>query len=389
MPTDALVLLRALRSLLPDAAQTRVLRACLCGGDAAGLPPEWIGGRLAPLLNAATGPHVPDRAARAFLKAAAVHEELRAREYLRVCEIVFSALPVPFLVLKGAALGESIYGNQALRHSHDIDLLVREQDRSSAARALLAAGFVLRAGELVHPCGLPVRVETRLFQPDYYRSDFDPLLERGATASVAGCAVRVLSPADSLLLACGHASWSPRRSTLQWACDAWMITHRSTVDWDVLVGAAEVSRLTAPLGVMLSYVRAELDARIPEDVPDRLARLPVPAQARDLALFGACHGGRRRSFEAAGDWPAQLRLLYWILFPSPEYARQACGARSETPLPLVYLMRPARYLYARARSMLRRTRDRASAATSSAARLPPRAPRENRAELPGSSIGNP
>jgi hypothetical protein len=348
MPTDAQVLLRALRTLLPDASQTRVLRACLCDGDAMGLPPEWIGGRLAPLLNAATGPNLPDRGVRAFLKAAAVHEELRAREYLRVCAIVFSALPVPFLVLKGAALGESIYGNQALRHSHDIDLLVREQDRTAAAAALLDAGFVPSAEEFVHPCGLPVRVETRLFRPEYYRSAFDPLRERSATATVAGHAVRVLSPADSLLLACGHASWSPRRSTLQWVCDAWMITHHRAVDWDVLVGAAEDSRLTAPLSVMLSYVRTELGARIPEDVPDRLARLPVPAQARDHALFGARHGARRSIFKAAGSWAAQLRLLQWILFPSPEYVRQACDARPDMPLPLVYLVRPARYLLARA-----------------------------------------
>jgi hypothetical protein len=348
MPTDALVLLRALRALLPDAGETRVLRACLCGGDATGLPPERIGGRLAPLLNATAGPRLPDRAVRAFLKAAAVHEELRAREYLRVCAIVFSAVAVPFVVLKGAALGESIYGNQALRHSHDIDLLVREQDRAAAAGALLDAGFVPRAEELVHPCGLPVRVETRLFRPDYYRSAFDPLLERSATAAVAGHAVRILSPADSLLLACGHASWSPQRSTLQWACDAWMITHRCAVDWDVLVATAEGSHLTAPLSVMLNYVRAELGARIPEDVPDRLARLPVPALARDLALFGARHGARRSLFKAASDWPAQLRLLHWILFPSPDYVRQACDARPETPLPLVYLMRPARYLFGRA-----------------------------------------
>jgi hypothetical protein len=92
----------------------------------------------------------------------------------------------------------------------------------------------------------------------------------------------------------------------------------------------------------------ELGARIPEDVPDRLARLPVPAQARDHALFGARHGARRSIFKAAGSWAAQLRLLQWILFPSPEYVRQACDARPDMPLPLVYLVRPARYLLARA-----------------------------------------
>ncbi len=347
MPTESMVLLRALTTLLPDAGETRILRACLCGGDATDLPREWIGGRLAPLLNAA-GHRLPDRVVRAFLKTAAVHEELRAREYLKVCAIVFSALPVPFLVMKGAALGEAVYGNQALRHSHDIDLLVREQDRAAAAAALVDAGFVPRAEEFVHPCGLPVRIETRLFQPDYYRSAFEPVGERSATATVAGHAVRVLSPADSLLLACGHASWSPQRSTLQWACDAWTITHRCVVDWDVLVAAAESSRLTAPFSVMLNYVRSELGARIPEDVPDRLARLPVPAQARDLALFGARHGARRSIFKAAGGWAARLRLLQWILFPSPEYVRYACDAHPGTPLPLVYLMRPARYLFSRA-----------------------------------------
>lgn len=333
----------ALSALLPTGEQTRLLRACLAGGDGTGVRREAVG-RLAPLLQA-SGACVDAKLA-TFLKTSYLYEQLRAREYLPICALAFIALEeagLPFLVLKGAALGGGVYGDQALRHSHDLDLLVREGDRAAAADALAGAGFAPRDGEFVHPCGLPVRLQTRLFRLSFYRSGWDELRARSGTGTVGDRTVRLLSPADNLLHACGHASYSQQRSSLQWVCDAWLIIRRQRVDWNAFSEAAVRSRLALPLSVMLGYLARDLGAAVPPSVLGSLGRFATPCE-RDVALSGARHGAARSLLSAANGWRQKLTILKWLLVPSPGYLRRAYGVRYAPLLPVYYLARPVSYL---------------------------------------------
>jgi hypothetical protein len=72
-------------------------------------------------------------------------ERLRYEAYARISARAFDALAaaaVPFIVLRGAALAEAAYPATTLRHSHDVDLLIRPNDVGRATDALRQAFFV-------------------------------------------------------------------------------------------------------------------------------------------------------------------------------------------------------------------------------------------------------
>ena len=84
----------------------------------------------------------------------AMRDELRAlvgrnlrmtAETLRICR-TFAAVSVPHFVLKGAALGEAIYGNAGLRDSADIDILVPQGNASHCLAMLQDMGYRRRGG---------------------------------------------------------------------------------------------------------------------------------------------------------------------------------------------------------------------------------------------------
>lgn len=381
----------ALHSLLPGDAETWLLRTCLwSGGDGRGAWREFqareqdlpalfrmdTGGlkRLGPLLAAALSRNDAEAPPELLtvLRTAWVREELRAEAYQGILGEVVGALnaaAVPFLVLKGAALGPALYGEPALRHAHDIDLLVPPEEAERAAVAAAAADFHPMppphpdtatadwALLLQHPSGLPLQLLRRLFRVSHYRSDWDSLWERSEpSAALAGAAT--LSPADHLLHACGHAAYCPGRSSLLWACDAYLLIARQPgLDWDIFLAATRQARIELPLSTLLSYLAHELRAPVPEPVLDALRAAPISSSlTRDLALYGARQrrgGGIGLLLHGAPGRGARLRLARWLLFPSADYLRWTRGGAGSSALPLQYLLRPLRLIVTRLRSRTR------------------------------------
>jgi hypothetical protein len=341
----------ALSALLPTAEQTQLLRACLLDGDEARR--SWIdyqaripnlkqrfrdeprSRRLAPLLldglerNSAQ----VDRELLTVLRTARTREELRSAIYGEVSREALTALEgIPFLVLKGAALGETLYCSPALRHSHDVDLLVRSTDRRAAGLALERAGFLpQREDLLVHENGLPILLHTRLFHLSQYHSSFEELWSRSLDGRL--CA------ADNLVHACVHASYSPSRGSLQWVCDAYLLARRQP-DWDVVLQSAARGGLALPLHVTLRYLATELHAPIPAPVVENLADAAARAAPceRDAALFGARQGAAARPQDPG--WRERLTVARWLLFPSAAYVRQNYSAGGAA-LPWCYMHRLA------------------------------------------------
>src|ERR1700746_3766744 len=84
---------------------------------------------------------------------------------------------IPTILLKGTALAETVYDNPVLRHCHDIDLLIRDQDMSRAVSLLPSIEFKeidpqAEPGssdcKLEHESGLPLELHTALFKLSYY-----------------------------------------------------------------------------------------------------------------------------------------------------------------------------------------------------------------------------
>jgi hypothetical protein len=365
--------------LLPSPDDTAMLRALLhsgqAGRDAWDVWTRRLGGpaalldtkkgslkRLAPLLHDAirrTGASVsPD--VLTYARAAYFREDLRARSFKAAAGDVLAVLNeagVPLVVSRGAALAEVCYRDWALRHCHDLDLVVPDEALATAAAALRGKGRMrpdARVGErsFTHVSGLPEKLHAGLFAIPYYRTPIGAVFSRSVVTEVAGVPARVLTPPDALLHVCTHAASSRSRSTLRWVCDAWAILASApSLDWDVLLETATVSRSAIPLWITLGYLAATLGAPVPRAVLDRLAREVdgAGAGAIDTALHGACVSApsRRALVRRAPDWRTRLLVARWLALPSPSYLRWTRRLSSPWLLPLYYVYRPSRFAVSR------------------------------------------
>ena len=374
----------ALSVILPASEQTLLLRACLYSGASARQAwEEWqnhnseirngyigdIGSikKMRLLVFDALRHHglEIDKESQTYLRSAYLREELRSNIFRRICRDVLRLLQkegVSTIVLKGTALAETVYDNPVLRHCHDIDILMRDQDISRAANFLPSLGFrgfdqKPEPGnfhlKLVHESGLPLELHSRLFQIPYYNVPSGEMWERSQNRIIAGVPANILSPADSLLHVCGHASYSKSRESLRWVTDAWFVINRhSDLDWDFLLDCALQSHLALPVSVTLGYLAEDLSAPIPSSFLDRLFAAASKSNAieRELALFGARsapQGSLMNLFRKTRDWRERALLMQWLLLPSPSYLFSVEKVRRSWLLPFHYLYRPLRYTWYR------------------------------------------
>jgi hypothetical protein len=304
------------------------------------------------------------------LRTAFLREELRSDAYRKIAGEAYATLSeegIRFLVLKGAALSETVYPEPCYRHAHDVDLLVPEDDLKGAEDVLKKVGFRRvssltrrRASVLRHPSELPLLLHSQLYRYPFYRTGAAKLWERSRKAMVSGVGdVSILSPEDNLVHALGHASYCPSRSSLLWVTDAWMILQgQERLQWSYLEEQVRESRLELPLFVMFRYLRNEFHAPVPEDALARFAALASRAGKlrRDAALYGARQArGRPPGLTGLNkpDWRGSLTLMFWHLFPSRDYVSWAYNEPGPVSIPIIYLMRPFSYLAERLKWRIR------------------------------------
>jgi hypothetical protein len=373
-------LAEALSVILPTAGETLLLRACLYPTDSARRAwEEWqncknefrdrfLGDndsvkRLRPLVFNAQNLHglEVDKESQTYLRSAYLQEDLRNKIVRRICRDILILLEkegIPTIVLKGTALAETVYDNPVLRHCHDIDLLIRDQDMSRAVSLLPSIQFKetnpkAEPGsddcKLEHESGLPLELHTGLFELPYYNELVGEVWERSRNHVVAGVQTKILAPADNLIHVCGHAFYQSRRESLRWVGDAWLIIDRHRdLDWDLVFDCADRSHLALPLSVTLAYLAEELNAPIPANFLDRLFAAASKSSAieRELALFGARsapQGSLVALFRKMRDWRGRAFMIQWLLFPSPTYLLLAESVHRSWLLPFHYIYRPLRY----------------------------------------------
>ena len=375
----------------PSERHTLFLRACLYSGDAGRRAwveltrqaplaellrdPSLRARRLAPLLFAAVRhqPDLVDEASQTVLRTSYLREQNRSKVYLRGCGLALAALErarIPLLVFRGAALAEPVYGDPALRHSHDVDILVAADDIDRAAQILSTQEFSLRGPEqtdsdivtLAHESGLPIVLHSRLFQVSYYQSDWDGLWARSEPVRVAGCEVRTLAPSDALLIACYGVLHRDRLSGLTWACDAYHLMRRfPALDWSEFLRLAHDSGTELPAYLALSYLKTALQAPVPVEVlaPLERAAEQVTPVARDVALATlrrGPHSGVRTLLRAPTGWRLKVAELRSLVLPSTGYLRWAYRVQHPLLVPLYYPRRILRQAIRAIASPLRRVK---------------------------------
>jgi hypothetical protein len=209
-------------------------------------------------------------------------QHLRVRAALEhFCQVMADA-PVPWLVVKGPVLAETVYRSADLRFYADLDVIVPAASFSDAVTFLEERGTHvldrnwtlvrdLRAGELHFKLPMDVELDLHwhlLFRRDQrqvFRIPMHEIFERQRVVQVQGVAVRTTDAVDTLLHLSVHAAVEGG-DRLGWLKDIERVIVIEQPDWDDVVNRARRWRVTLPALAMLSRSRTTLGAPVPDEV---------------------------------------------------------------------------------------------------------------------------
>jgi hypothetical protein len=257
---------------LPSPATIDVMRRCLGTThpwrDAAEIKaaladPAIRRAGLMPLLLHAAGENGTDPAVRSLLRASRAHEDVRLEAIGPVCAQTIAAEQRPLLVLRGVALAFGAYEEPALRHCHDLDLLVGDD-----------------GGLRTHANGFPIARHLSLFGPRLPPVGIDDVLADAVPVVVAGQPARTLEPADAVVHLCAHAATRGHLSGPLWGLDVAMLARRHPgLDWSRVAARARVWQVAGVVAPMLEWLSRALGVRVPPSALHELrgaARVAAP-----------------------------------------------------------------------------------------------------------------
>jgi hypothetical protein len=182
---------------------------------------------------------------------------------------------IPAIPFKGPALAALLYGDPALRHFDDLDVLVRQEDMPAAQQVLFALGYQPREQHPFHESftlfkgTIEVVLELHWYiMPEDFPFHLDPdgLWERREVFSFGGLPAATLAPADLLLYLCAHGSrhfWL----RLQWICDvAQLIRRNPALDWERVMEQARIAGGQRMLFLGLALAHKLLAAPLPPEI---------------------------------------------------------------------------------------------------------------------------
>ena len=198
---------------------------------------------------------------------------------------------VEVIVLKGAALAETVWKNIALRPMADMDLLVPRDDLREAERTLLRNGYAPDRG--APPPGsswdqyhhlpycrsdphLTVEIHHNIVHPRrVYPLEFDvgKFWERAQVAQIAGVDTHVLSPEDTILHLCLHqCTYDPFVGKIKNLLDVAKVIdfYGARLRWDLILTEAGRTRAAKFAYYTLLFAATALAARVEPEVCPRL-----------------------------------------------------------------------------------------------------------------------
>jgi hypothetical protein len=269
--------------------------------------------RLAPLLYAtlrATPAVTSGRPPDAILShLRELYEWHAARHVGRVAKLteigtVLGREGIPILMLKGAALGNTVYRDPVWRTMGDVDLLIRERDLRTANRVLQGIGYTPdvswrsdawyeahhhHLAPLHSPDGsLIVELHRTIVDPRAARVPIEDLWARAGVARIGGIAVGVLAPSDLILHLClhlGHDNMfaNGRLRDLRDLAET-IRRYGAAVEWDAVVERTRAWRVSRYVYWSLWLAREMVGAAVPPEMLERLAGMGQSRSADRVLL---------------------------------------------------------------------------------------------------------
>jgi hypothetical protein len=299
--------------------------------------------------------HVRNALHRAFYQTTA-HNTLLYRELERILAAL-QEQDIPVVVLKGAALANTVYPHIGLRPMRDLDLLVQSQHIDMTLHTLHNLGYRQAVPEITpgfnrryhhHHVGLQggshasviieihwqlVARDQRWRSPplDWFWQHTQSWHEHSpqATAGRAAPAEALcFTPTASLLYLAAHLvlQHGGMQAPLLWLYDLHLLLTRcpDALDWDDLIEQAHTARWSAVLHTALQHTRTSLETPVPPHVLDTLAALSTQRDRRLVQLLEQRSSQRVVTFWyklAACPWRDRFWFIARYLVPSPAYIR--------------------------------------------------------------------
>jgi hypothetical protein len=233
---------------------------------------------------------------------------------------------VETMLLKGVGLHTTIYAHEpALRPIADLDVLISLKQVPQALRALESAGFsqmeLRNLGQGASEWG-----NAQLYSATWYRYTHAATFIRGEKESVdlhvrplhyqldASYTQRVWSrrvdvrlgatdtttmdPTDHLLIAIIHGMARNVVPPCRWVADAVLLIRNEQIDWERLCNDALLTWYPRSVQAGLRYLRAELDAPVPESI-DALLKRRRPILWRGLEAIAVRPRSRAKRLASA------------------------------------------------------------------------------------------
>lgn len=294
---------------------------------------------------------------RAAIEDRAVKDALMAELWRGEARRVLDALGeegIPVLVLKGAALANSIYPNAGLRPSCDVDLLFRREDIDRMRPVLAGLGFELYAAysyQETHTrkMGPVVRynldchwaiTDREMLSRDF---DFDEIAACSVPVPALGPHARTLGTTDALLLACMHVAHHLAWDRAIWLYDVHLLA--STLDangFDHFARRAREKRVSRVCARVLALAREYFDTPALGDATAIasgsslwIGLLGEPSSVLLLDDRPVLRDHLLRLFVAHG-WRAKVRVVAELALPSRSSLETRYGHHSRVLRPVVY-----------------------------------------------------
>lgn len=342
--------------LLLCCAQTRIPEATLNQvKDLIGLPLNWeevlksaFWYGISPLLYhnlkniSGTPQEVIDRLRQAYLGNMARNMYLYA-ELRRILE-AFREKGVGVIVLKGAVLAGSVYGDIALRPMGDIDLMVRKEDLPYAEGIMSALNYRtnmdsesqewyrrshFHLSPYIHPDkSVVVEIHHHIIGHPFHL-DIGKWWERAREAKIANCGMLTPSPEDMLLHLCLHLfNHGYNKSLLRGICDIseTLQYYKEEIEWTRIqneIKKYEINKLIYSVLYLVKKLRENNDNSLrwlkPTNVPIDL-KLVALLEKRIFTDEGisAAIPGPLVQWIAADKFRDKVKILLARIFPTRE-----------------------------------------------------------------------
>lgn len=346
-------------SCLPGPAQELLLTACLASGEPARRAFEaWLpqvdidhldfgSGKLLPLLyrnlHAQGVEHPVVARLKGVYRATWYRNQMLLNEASALIAL-FRGIGVDSIILKGAALIHTAYGDIGARAMEDVDLLVpaerggdvialletREWKPDSwLPRGMERAYFAIKHGfNFRHRTGQMIDLHWNAMDECIGPKADDDFWSASVPLEIRGQSARTLCAADHLLHTFAHGTrWNPI-APLRWVADAfWLIRAAGAgMDWPRLIAQARRRHLVLPMRAGLRYVADRMHAPVPPEVLAEVDRIEAgsmeriafhiqtssPAELGPLWRARRQYARYRRVVADAGPWVRVVRLAQFF-----------------------------------------------------------------------------